>query len=110
VLLALVQVVQSVINLIRPDWVRVRSFTRIAAGGVGLVICFFLLKAGVCVVPAGAAGNLSSGYQEAIAIVNKTLLYTLSAALVIQALILFTELRRLARGTTHTPGRKPAAS
>jgi hypothetical protein len=109
VLLALVQVAQSVINLIRPGWVLVRSFTRIAAGGAGLVICLFLLRAGVWVVPA-SGGNLSSGYQEAIAIVNKTLLYSLSAALVIQAIILLTELRRLARGTPHTPARKPGAS
>jgi hypothetical protein len=49
VLLALVQVVQSVIHLIRPDWLRVRSFTRLAAGGVGLVLCFLLLRAGVWV-------------------------------------------------------------
>jgi hypothetical protein len=109
VLLALLQVVQSVVNLIRPGWVRVRSFARLAAGGAGVVICLFLLKAGVWVVPAGA-GNLSSGYREAIAVVNKTLLYTLSAAIVIQAFILLTELRRLARGTTQAPGRKPAAS
>ncbi|HXW56003.1 MAG TPA: hypothetical protein VEJ67_09660 [Candidatus Cybelea sp.] len=99
VLLALVHVAQSVINLFRPDWVWVRSLTRTAAGVVGLVICFFLLRAGVWVVPVG--GNLSSGYQRAVAIVNKTLLYTLSAAFVIQALALLTELRRSGRDITH---------
>ena len=118
VILSLAQMLQSVINLFRPDWVRLRSFVRLAAGAVGLVICFFLLKAGTWVVPAVA--NLSSGYQEAVFIVNKTILWTLSAAVVIQAVILFVELRRLTRGLT-TPAdanstdanhaaRKPATS
>jgi hypothetical protein len=97
-LLAGVQIAQSLINLFRPDWVRLRSFVRIAAGAVGLIICFFLLKAKVWVIPGIA--NLSSGYQEALAIVNKTILWTVSAAVVIQTVILFIELRRLARGLT----------
>lgn len=102
VILAVVQAAQSVINLFRPDWVRLRSFVRLAAGAVGLVICFFLLKAGVWVVP--GAANLSAGYQEAIVIVNKTILWTLAAAVVIQAVILVVEFRRLSRGLTTPAG------
>ena len=102
VILAVAQMAQSVINLFRPDWVRLRSFVRVAAGAVGLVICFFLLKAGVWVVP--GAANLSSGYQEAIAIVNKTILWSLSAAVVIQAVILSLWAPRPAIGRFATPG------
>jgi hypothetical protein len=107
VVLAAVQVVQSVVNLFRPNWVGLRSFVRVAAGAVGLVICFFLLKAGVWVIPGVA--NLSNGYQEAIFIVNKTILWALAAAVVIQSVILFVELRRLTRGLTNSADSNHAA-
>jgi hypothetical protein len=104
VLIALVTMVQSGINLIRPDWVWLRSLVRVATHVVTLIICFFLMRAGTWVVPASDA---SAGYQHAGVIVNHVIFYSLVAAVPITALMLALELRRLVRGRT-TLARKSA--
>lgn len=99
VLLALAGIAQAGINFVRPDWIRLRSVARVVIGVATLVICCFLLKAGNWIVPGDAAGNLASGYHGAVGIINQCFFYGLIAAVIISAVQLLRDLRRLARGS-----------
>jgi hypothetical protein len=89
--------VQSAINLFRPNWVRLRSFARAIGNAVGLVIFFFLIKAGNWVVLAGGAAD-SGRYQHTIAVINQTIIFSLWVSAIFTAVLLLRDLRNLITG------------
>jgi hypothetical protein len=95
VVLTLATMAQSVVNLIRPDWVRLRYLTRVGSHVVGLIIIFLLLRAGSWVVPTSDA---SAGYQHAAVISNQVISWCLLAAIPMTLVLLVQDLRRLVRG------------
>ena len=93
--IALVIMIQSATNLFRPDWVRLRTFARVAAHSVTLVVCFFLIKAGTWVI---AGTEASPNYQHAAVIINQVIFFFLLASVFITVMQLIRALRRLIAG------------
>ena len=107
VLVAVVGMVQSGINLLRPDWLRLRNFVRVATGIMELMICFFLIKAGAWLI---ATGGASQGYQRAAVIVNRVVFYSLLVAVVIKIAELVRDVRRLISQAANSSTRTAAAN
>jgi hypothetical protein len=97
VLLALAGMLQAGINLLRPDWVRLRSVFRIGSAIGWLLIWFFLFKAGTWVVLADMPGASTEGYRRTVAILNQCLYFGLLGASVAAVVDLLRHLHRLAR-------------
>lgn len=109
VLVTAAAMLQSAINLFRPDWVRLRLFVRVANNVVGLAIFLFLVKAGTWVVPATNAGSPAPNYQHTIAIVNQSIFYSLLIAVVVTGVLLLKDLYHLIT-TRDTRLTKPSAA
>jgi len=99
VLIALAGMAQAGVNLIRPDWVRLRWLVRVATDAANLGICYFLIRAGVWVM---AAQGASASYLQAVSTVNRVIFFALWAAAVISGLALLRDLRRLFQGSGGT--------
>jgi hypothetical protein len=108
VLIALLGMAQSGLNLVRPDWVRLCWLVQVATHAANLVICLFLIRAGVWVM---AVDGVSAGYRQAVTIVNQVIFYSLWVVAAITVVTLWRALRRLIRGTGRTiPGKAAANS
>ncbi len=94
VLLAVLSMAQSLVNLVQPNWVFVKSLTRVATDTGGVVMCFFLLAAGSWVM---AVPGMEAEHAQAVAVVNQVVHYCLLAGGVIAALNLARGLRGLVR-------------
>lgn len=105
VVLTLATMAQSLVNLIRPDWVRLRYLARVGSHAVGLIIIFLLLRAGSWVVPTGDA---SAGYQHAAVISNQVIFYCLLVAIPMTLVLLAQDLRRLVRGGVAASSKESA--
>ncbi len=100
VVLILLGMVQAGINLVRPDWVLVRSLFRVFGRAALLAICYFVIKAGVWVVPANA--NVAASYREAAVVINQTVFWGGICVAVISILLLVRDVRRLISGTSNS--------
>jgi hypothetical protein len=89
--LLLAGMAQAVINLVRPDWTRLRSVARVFFSLATLAMWGLLLKAGTWIVPAQATGD----YTRVAQIANQCFFYGLLIAVGISAFQLFRDLRRL---------------
>jgi hypothetical protein len=98
--LAILGMVQAGINLVRPDWIRVRSAGHVILSAGMFVIWFLLLRAGNWIIPVTSAGSPSDGYHRSIAIINQCFFYSLLLAVAISGFKLLRDLRRLMRGTS----------
>jgi hypothetical protein len=101
ILLTFAGMLQAAINFMRPDWVRLRSYTRIGMGVAGVVLWSFLLKTGPWVIPGDGAANLEGVRADTLRIVNECFYYSLVVAVIISSAQLLRALYRLARGTQH---------
>jgi hypothetical protein len=95
VLLAFAGMAQAGINLIRPDWILVRTVTRIGMGVAAVAIWCFLLKAGYWIAPGNAGGEIVSA--RTLEIINRSFFYGLLVAVVISVAQLLRVSFRLAR-------------
>ena len=91
--------VQAGINLIRPDWVRLRLGFQLLNNVAWLTILFFLLKAGNWIVLAEIPGTSSESYRRTVDILNQYLLYTWIALSVVVAYVIFRQVRRFFRAS-----------
>jgi len=107
VFIALLCMAQSGVNLIRPDWVWLRSYVRLTVNGANVVLYYVLIRPGVWVV---AAPEATEGYRQAVIITNQVIFYSLIAAAVVAVVQFGVELRRLINGTAGTVARKAAAN
>ena len=96
VLLALVGMLQAGINLIRPDWVKLRSITKIGIDAATVAMWIYLLNAGQWVVSI----NQSTPGMGAttLNVINRCFFYGLLLAVGISAVQLLMRLRRFVDG------------
>jgi hypothetical protein len=97
VALALAGMAQAGVNLIRPDWVRLRTVYQLLSNVVWLAILFLLLRAGSWVVVPEGAGTSVENYRRTAVILNQCLRYTLIGFAVVAGYAVFRHLRRLLR-------------
>jgi hypothetical protein len=86
--------VPSLVSLVRPRWIRIRSGARIVADGVSVIVAGVSLALGgwlVVVDPAAATAD----QLRLIAIIDNAIRVTLAAVIVVSAVSLLLELRRL---------------
>lgn len=86
--------IPSLVSLVRPGWIRVRSAARIVADGVSVIVAGVSLAVGswlVLVDPAAATAD----QRRLIEIIDTSIRVTLAAVVVISAISLVLELRRL---------------
>jgi hypothetical protein len=102
VAIALLGMAQAGINLVRPDWVRVRSVARVIMSAAMFVIWILLMRSGNWIVPVETAGHAAEGYLRSVAIINQCFLYSLLLAVAISAFQLFRDTRRLFRQTPNS--------
>lgn len=98
VLVAFVGMAQAGINLVRPDWFRLRLITRIVEDVAALAMVCFLLKAGHWIVAGDTTRGLAGG--RTVEIFNQCIFFGLLIAVVISALQVLRGAHRLVRGTT----------
>jgi hypothetical protein len=101
VLLALVGMLQAGINIFRPDWIRLRSVTRVLLSGGMLVIWFLLLRAGTWIIPPTVSATTTTDFSHAVQLANQCFFYGLLLAVAISGFQLFRDIRRL---VGETPG------
>src|SRR5215469_109661 len=70
-LLTVAEIVRATINLVRPDWTRFRAVYNIVLHAGGLVVVYYLLRAGTWVAAAGSSPEISEQYAHSLAIVNQ---------------------------------------
>jgi hypothetical protein len=96
VALALAGMAQAGMNLLRPDWVRLRTAYQLVSNMMWLVILLFLLRAGSWIVPQ-TSGSSAEDYRRTAVILNQCLYYTLIGLSVVAAYSVYRGLRRLFR-------------
>jgi len=97
VTVALAGMAQAGLNLLRPDWVRLRTAYQLLSNFMWLVILLFLLRAGNWIVILQTPGMSAESYQRTVVVLNQCLLYTLIGLSVAAAYAVFRHLRRLFR-------------
>lgn len=100
-LLILAEVARQSIGLIRPQWTRIQSAARLVINSAGLVVCYFLLRAGDLVETTDAAKHWAGMTRETWWIVGicitASLYLGLILAVITSAVIVLKELRKLVR-------------
>jgi hypothetical protein len=86
---------QAVINLIRPDWVRLPIIYRALGNAFWIVSFVFIIRAGQWVVLSAPSGGATEGYARTVAILNQITAYGLTALTALAGYELFRNLRRL---------------
>jgi hypothetical protein len=97
VAIALAGMAQAGINLLRPDWVRLRTAYQMLSAAMWLVISLLLLRAGNWIVVPEAGGPLADSYHHTAIILNQCLTYVLIGVSMVAAYGVFHHLRRLVR-------------
>ena len=98
VALTLLGMMDAGINVIRPDWVRFHWLMSVVTCVGGLVLCYFVIRAGSLVVSANATGP--ENYHRVAQIVNQAVYYCIWFTAVISIVQLAKDIRRLA-STAH---------
>lgn len=106
VLLTALEIVRAIINLVRPDWTVFRAVYGLILHSGGLVLVYFLLRAGNWVMGTDSLMNGGSDYTHTVMIVNQVFYYLLIGVAIFSAVMLVvraaTLIRRL-RGQDSTP-------
>jgi hypothetical protein len=107
VLLTALEIVRAIINLVRPDWMLFRAVYSLILHSGGLLVVYFLIKAGNWVTGVDSLVNRSADYAQTIAIVNQCFYYLLIGAAVFSAVMLVVRatalVRQLRRPGESTP-------
>jgi hypothetical protein len=108
VLLTSLGMLQATVNLFRPRWTRFRTLAQAVLQAAGLVVLYFLLKAGNLVTLAdGVDGSRIAGFSRAVDLVNRGIFYGLLVGGLISLVQVALKIARLIRGqrnTTPVPG------
>jgi len=103
VLLTAGEIVRATINLVRPDWTRFRQAYSVVAHSGGLVIVYFLIRAGSWVVAGGVPEN-AGNYARTVGIVNQIIYYSLLFAGIFSVVTLVVRVAALIRGPRGQAG------
>jgi hypothetical protein len=101
VAVACLGILQGLINLLRPDWVRVMVAYRAVTALAWLVILYFVLKAGPWVVLTSDASQ-AEGFRKTAEILNQIGIYAAAIFALIAVYNLFRHSRRLLRLSAGT--------
>jgi len=104
VLLTVAEIVRATINLVRPDWTRFGAVYRLVSHSAGLVIVYFLIKAGSWVVAVGPTAEHGGEYVQVVEIVNQCIYYTLLFVGIFSAVMLVVRVALLIRGLRGRAG------
>jgi len=91
--LILLGMISAGVTLLRPDWVRFHWLMRVVIRVGGLVLCFFLIRAGHPIVAANEAASAQA--HRIAAIVNQTVYYSILFTAVISLVKLARDIHRL---------------
>ncbi len=91
------EIVRATINLVRPDWVRFRAYVGAGIQAAGLVVVYFLIRAGSWVAVADSGTSGAAGFARAAEIVNQSILYGLVVTAVFSAVMIVIRVTRLIR-------------
>jgi len=91
--LILLGMISAGVTLLRPDWVRFHWLMRVVIRVGGLVLCFFLIRAGHPIVAANEAASAQA--HRIAAIVNQTVYYSILFTTVISLVKLAKDIHRL---------------
>jgi hypothetical protein len=94
--LTALEIVRASINLVRPDWVRFRAYYGVFVQAAGLVIVYFLIKAGSWVEAANPASG-AVNYARTVEIINRCFLYALVGTAVFAGVMILIRVMRLIR-------------
>jgi enterochelin esterase-like enzyme len=108
-LLALVGIVQAMINLVRPDWTWLRSIVRVAGGLTWLAILIFLLMGGNRFVLLDGDTLPAAETKQMLENFNNWLFYNLLIAAIVSAIIILFDIRRLFRGPASPTTKRGSA-
>ena len=109
-MLTVAEIVRAIINLAQPDWVRFRAIARILLHAGGLVVTYFLLRAGTWVMAADG-GAKPGGYQGTVEIVNQVFNWGLVFALILSgAGLIFRIVQLVQRWRRHGGARSVGAA
>lgn len=97
VLLTVAEIVRAVINFVRPDWTLFRAVYSMILHTAGLVLVYFLIKAGSWVLAFGPVTERTVGYVRTVEIVNQCFYYGLVGAGILSAVLLVVRIARLVR-------------
>jgi hypothetical protein len=95
--LTALEIVRASINLVRPDWVRFRAYYGVFVQAAGLVIVYFLIKAGRWVEAANSGASGAVDYARTVEIINQVFLYALVGTAVFSGVMLLIRVVRLVR-------------
>ena len=95
VLLNVFEIVRATINLVRPDWTRFRAVYGVLLHIGGLLVVYYLIKAGSWIAPAST--EHAADYARAAHIVNQWVYYSLLATALLSAAMLVVRIARLTR-------------
>jgi hypothetical protein len=96
VILALLGIVQALVNVVRPDWLRVMVVYRALTAAAWIVILFLLIRAGHWVVLAGD-GPHAENLRHTADILNQITIYSAAGFTVVAIYNFVRHLRRLLR-------------
>ncbi len=91
------EIVRASINLVRPDWVRFRAYYGVFVQAAGLVLVYFLIKAGSWVAATDSAASGAVNYALTVEIVNRCILYALVGTAVFSGVMILIRVMRLVR-------------
>ena len=97
VLLTVAEIVRAVINFVRQDWTLFRAVYSMILHTAGLVLVYFLIKAGSWVLASGPATERTADYVRTVEIVNQCFYYGLVGAGILSAVMLVVRIARLVR-------------
>lgn len=88
---------QSGVNLVRPDWTRFRTVAQIILQAASVFVLYFVLRAGPWVTLADSSGSTTAGHSRAVEIVNQCIFYWLLIAAAISVVQVGAKIARLLR-------------
>jgi hypothetical protein len=106
--LAFLGIVQGLVNLVRPDWLRLMVLYRAITAVAWIVILFFVLKAGHWVVLTPDAAQ-AEGFRRTADILNQLTVYTVAGLTAVSLYNLIRHVRRLIRLSRPQPLTIPAS-
>lgn len=103
-LLTVGEIVRAMINLVRPDWSRFRAVYNIVLRAGGLLVVYYLLRAGSWVAAVGSATEITEQYAHSLAIVNQWIYFALLVAAILSVVMLIVKVTRLVRSLGRGAG------
>lgn len=104
VLLTAAEIVRAAINLVRPDWTLFRAVYSLFAHCGGLVVVYYVIKAGSWVAAGGPAAEHASEYAGAVKTVNQWIYFCLLLAAGFSAVMLVVKIARFIRRPRNVAG------